>query len=280
LKLFGALDGEGNLLESGADKGFLIVAAIRGTVAVAGGMTHFATTKERVRQKSEETGKIPVFGVLDMLMNCRAWWLNMAYVVCYGVANIVMMQSMTYFATYVLGSTAYTAAIMLVFLVSSTAASFFVGLIDRAAGRKKAMALAAFIILMGKLWFLLNPYSLAAVYGSTVCSGFGLAVGFVLFNTNRSVIADMIEAKHGRRIDSVIPTSDNFLQKLATAGATFLSTAFLSLAGYNAELSAQPEAAVNTIIFLIGGVPAILAAVMLAVALLNPIEREETGGAP
>ena len=48
----------------------------------------------------------------------------------------------------------------------------------------------------------------------------------------------------------------------------------LASAGFNAELPAQPQSAIDTICALLGWVPMAVAAVMLTVVFFHPIEKE------
>ena len=61
---------------------------------------------------------------------------------------------------------------------------------------------------------------------------------------------------------------------MAKAGANLLMTGVLSAAGFNAELPAQPQAAINTICALLGWVPMLVAGIMLVVVFFHPIEKD------
>jgi sugar (glycoside-pentoside-hexuronide) transporter len=274
LKLFGALDASGNLSATGAPRGFIIVASIMGSIVIVGSFVHYFTTQERVKQISDETGHIPIQRVFSMLIGCRSWWFNTAYIICYGVINLLLMSSLTYYATYVLGSTAAATLIQAAYLVASVGTSFIVGAIDQKLGRRKTMMLAAIIAIVGKVWFIIQPASIGAIYVNAVTVGVSVAFAFILFNTNRNNMVDIIEAKDGRRIDSLIATTDNLASKLAVAGATLLFTQLLENAGYNADLAAQPAAAITVIDNMLGWAPGIASLIMLVVAFFIPIEQE------
>ena len=128
--------------------------------------------------------------------------------------------------------------------------------------------------MVGKIWFVLDPYSLGAIYTNGITVSFSMALAFVCFNTNRNNIADLIEWKNDRRIDSMVSTCDNLASKLSKAGANLLMTGVLAAAGFNAELPAQPQSAIDTICALLGWVPMLVAAVMLVIVFFHPIEKE------
>ena len=275
LDLFGGLDAAGNVLQD--EKGefaFFCAAIIMGIVCIAGSFAHYFTTRERVKQEVEDDSKIPFFTAVKMLLGCKSWVINMFYVLCYGMLNLLVMSTVNYYATYVLGSGSAATPILAAFLVTSVVATILASPIDKMLGRRKAMIFSAIIHILGKVWFVLDPFSMGAIYCNGICVAFSMALAFVCFNTNRNNIADLVEHKNGRRIDSLVSTCDNLASKLAKAGANLLMTGALAAAGFNAELPAQPTSAINTICALLGWVPMIVACIMLVIVFFHPIEKE------
>ena len=274
LKLFGAMDAKGNLKPDTSARGFLLAAIVMGTICVAGSLVHYFTTKERVKQASEDEGKLSVKAVTGMLFRSRAWILNTLYVICYGVINVLTMTCMTYWATYVKGSTAAATAIQAAYLAASVLFSFLVAPIDRAIGRKRTMVLGAALYVAGKIWFVAEPYSGGAMYVNAVSMGFAVTIAFVMFNTNRNNIVDLIEWRDGRRLDSLVSTADNLASKLATAGAVQVISLTLSRAGFDAGRPSQPPAVPSAINAMIGWAPMLFSVLMLAVVLFLDIEED------
>jgi GPH family glycoside/pentoside/hexuronide:cation symporter/glucuronide carrier protein len=184
------------------------------------------------------------------------------------------MSTVNYYATYVLGSASAATPILAVFLVVSIIATLCAGPIDQKLGRRNTMMLSAVIHILGKIWFVLDPYSMGAIYFNGAAVAFSMAIAFVMFNTNRNNIADLVEWKNTRRIDSFVSTLDNLASKLAKAGANLLMTGALAAAGFNAELPTQPQTAIDTICALLGWVPMIVAVIMLVIVFFHPIEKE------
>ncbi|MCE5236722.1 MAG: MFS transporter [Clostridiaceae bacterium] len=275
LKLFGGLDAGGNLVQGGAgSRGFLFTAAVMGAVCVLGCFAHYFTTKERVKPLAEKEERLSAKAVAKMLLSSRPWVLNTLYIICYNIINLLLMTCITYYATYVMKSTGAATAIQAAYLVASVAASFLVSPIDKAIGRKKTMLLAALIFIVGKLWFVLDPFSVGAIYVNAVTVGVAVAITFVMFNTNRNNIVDIIEWKNGRRLDSMVSTADNLASKLAVAGATQLIAVSMHLSGFNADIVEQPAATISTINAMIGWVPMLVAALMFGVLLFFNIEKD------
>lgn len=274
LKLFGALDTKGNLIESTSARGFLLAAMVMGGVCIVGSLAHYFTTKERVQPIAEEETHLSAKQVFGMLFRCKGWVLNTLYVICYGVNNLLMMASITYYATYVLGSTGAATMIQAAYLVASITASFLVAPVDKRLGRRKTMMLGAAIFVLGKIWFILSPASLGAVYLNAITVGIGATTAFVMFNTNRNNLVDIIEWKEGRRLDSLVSTADNLAAKLATAGATQLMAVSLAMNGFDSTLAAQPAGAVGAINAMLGWVPAVLSVFMFVVVSRLDIEND------
>ncbi len=275
LGLFGGLDAKGNVMANDAGKHAVFCAAIvMAAVCVLGSFAHYFTTKERVKQASGDDTKISFLTAARMLLKCKSWVVNMLYVVCYGILNLLIMSTINYYATYVLGSSAAATPILAVFLVVSVISTILAGPIDAKLGRRGTMVFSAAAYVAGKIWFVLDPYSMGAIYVNGIFTAFAMSLAFVCFNTNRNNIADLVEFQNGRRIDSLVSTVDNLGAKLSKAGTSLVMTSVLASAGFVEKASSQPQAAIDTICALLGWVPMLVAAIMLVVVWLHPIEKE------
>ena len=275
LGLFGGLDANGNVAQDESGRqAFFYAAMVMGCVCIFGSLVHYFTTKERVKQQSEDNSKVSIAQAAKMLLSCRSWVMNTLYIICYGMLNLLIMSTINYYATYVLGSASAATPILAVFLATAVVTTLFASAIDKKLGRRNTMVTAAIIYMVGKIWFVLNPYSMGAIYCNGITVAISMNLAFVMFNTNRNNIADLIEVKNGRRIDSLVSTCDNLASKLAKAGANLLMTGTLAAAGFNAELPTQPQSAIDTICALLGWVPMIVAVIMLVISIFHPIEKE------
>jgi sugar (glycoside-pentoside-hexuronide) transporter len=273
LKLFGALDTAGNL-NANATRGFLFTAIVMGIIVIAGCFVHYFTTKERVKSIAEVEDTLSLKTVVRMLLHSKSWVLNSLYIICYQVINLLLMTCIVYYATYILKRTSASMLIQAVYLVTSIVTTVLVGALDRALGRKRLMVIAILVSFVGRIVLIVSPYTVSSIYICAIAVGFSVSVAYIMMNTNRNNIVDLIEWKDGRRLDSMVSTADGLASKLATAGATQFIAVLLSVNGFNAALAAQPQSAVNTIILLLGWVPFVVSVIMLAVVLLMDIEKE------
>ncbi len=273
--LFGGLDEAGNVMAGPAgEKAFFLSACVMGLVCIAGSLTHYFTTRERVKQVSQDEAKLSALEVAKMLLSCKSWVMNMLFVLCYGMLNLLIMSNLNYYATYILGSGAAATPLMALFLVTAVIATIVCVPVDKKLGRRKTMMLAALIYMLGKIPFVLNPYSMVNIYINGVSTSVSMNFAFVMFNTNRNNISDLIEWRSGRRIDSLISTCENLVSKLSKAAVNLLMTGAMAAAGFNAELPQQPQAALDTICALLGWVPMVISLFMLLSAFFHPIEKE------
>lgn len=275
LDLFGGLDESGNVMANHAGQtAFVYAACVMGAICIIGGLVHYFTTKERIQQEAEDDSKLGIIEVFRMLLSCKSWVMNALYIIAYGILNLLIMSTVNYYATYVLGSASAATPIMAVFLAVSVIGTLGCIPVDKKLGRKKTMILGCIIYMVGKIPFLINPYSFVTIYINGITVAIAMAFAFVLFNTNRNNLADLIEFRSGRRIDSLVSTCDNLAAKLSKAGVNLAMTAALGKAGFDAELSVQPQSAIDTICALLGWVPCVVAAIMLVIAFFHPIEKE------
>ena len=150
--------------------------------------------------------------------------------------------------------------------------------IDSLLGRKKTMALAALIQVVGKIPFVLNPTREVNAYINAISAGMGLTMTFIMFNVNRNNISDIVEIINGRRLDTMVSTGDSLVSKIAEAAVDKLFLVALVAAGFNASLAdqgaVQNAATQNTICALLGWIPALVAVALLIVALTIDTQKE------
>ncbi|MBR2780062.1 MAG: MFS transporter [Eubacteriaceae bacterium] len=275
VKLFGGLKGKGAIIGSSDAPALFKTACLMGVICIAGALTHYFTTRERVRQIEDNEEKISLIKGYRMLFRCRSCVLNMFYVICYGINNTLIMTSINYYAAYIMGSSSAATPILAVYLVVAIVVSLVTPSVDRRIGRKRMKLLGAAVLIAGKIPFILNPYSVANVYINAFTVGIGSTVAFIMFNTNRNNIADIVEWQNGRRIDSLVASGDNLAAKLAEAGTTQLMAMALSAAGFSESLKqAQTPETIKTITSFIGWVPFAVSVVMFAVLMAMDIEKE------
>jgi Na+/melibiose symporter-like transporter len=277
VKAFGGLK-DHKVINSSDSPAIFKSALFMGVLIVAGCLIHYFTTKERVRQVSDNEEKIGIIETYRMLFKCKSWVRNMFYVMCYGVSTCLLTSSITYYCAYVLNNSSLSTPIMAAYLVASIIFSIITPRIDSLLGRKKTMGLAALLQVIGKIPFILAPASIINAFINAVFTGMGLTMTFVLFNTNRNSISDIVEVQNGRRLDSMVATGDTLVSKIAEAAVDKLFLVALAAAGFSAKLAdeglLQNAATQNTINALLGWIPALVGLLMFVVCIGIDTDKE------
>ena len=274
VKMFGGLK-ESKIISKADSKPLFFTACALGLVCVVGCLAHYFTTKERVKPIEEKEEKINLIDVYKLLFSCKSWVFNMLYVLGYGVNNALMMTNITYYASYILGDVNASTPILAVYLVIAIITSLSAGKIDSKLGRKKTMILSCAVQLLGKIPFAIAPLGMIGIYINAATTGFGATLAFIMFNTNRNNIVDIIEFEKGKRIDSLAGAGDNLITKFAEAIANKLIGVLLAVSGFAAVLGLnQPGEVITSICLMLGWIPAAVALFMLIVVLIMDIEKE------
>lgn len=274
LKLFGALDAKGNLIDAAGSRGFFLAASVMGVICIIGCLIHYFTTKERVEPENDSDEHIGMIEAFKVMYSYKPFVMNTLYILVYGIINLLIMSCLTYYCTYVMGSTAAVTPIQAVYLLMSLLTSAVAGAIDRKLGRKKTMLLAAVFYVLGKVWFIFDPYSMGAIYVNAITMGVASAITFIMFNTNRNNLSDLIEWHGGRRMDGMIGTADNLATKLGEALAAQMMTGALAYFGFSTKTAVQSASAVNAINAMLGWVPALLGVIMFVIILFMDIDKD------
>ena len=164
-----------------------------------------------------------------------------------------------------MGSTAAATPIQAAYLVVALLMSLAVSAIDKKFGRRKTMMIGAAFYIISKIWFVITPNNPAAMYFNAAGTGVGVSIIYVMFNTNRNNIVDLVEDTEGRRLDSMVSTVDNLAAKLSQSLVTWLIGFALGKAGFDAANAVQPTIVKNTLNFMLGWAPLILGILMFLV---------------
>jgi len=261
VKMFGGLK---TAIYTEEDSAALLKTSIlMAAIAIMGCFLHYFTSKERIRQQDDNEDHIGFLETFKMLFSIKSWVANMMFILCYGIASALVMAEINDYAAYIYGDSTLATPVLAVYVVTAMIGSILIGKIDDKLGRKNTMIFSAVIQIVGKIPFIINPYSLANIYINAASCALGIQGAFILFNTNRNNVADIVEFKFGRRIDSMVATCDNLITKLAEAVAVWIMGIALAKSGYDAALGvAQPAATKATICALLGWVPAVICVFM------------------
>lgn len=253
---------------------FTKAAVIMGIICILGSLFHYFTSHERIKQSDDNEKKLGFIEAYSRLFKCKSWALNMAYILCYGIINTLIMNNINYYAAFILGDSNMSLPIQATYLVFAIITSIVAPMIDSKLGRKKTMIFGALIQIVGKIPFLINPYSMVSIIINAITFSIGITLTFIMFNTNRNNITDILAYQNGFRMDSMVGAGDNLITKLAEAGANKIMTSALATAGFVSTAIVQSEVTNKAIISLMGLVPGIFAILMIVVLLFMDVNKE------
>ena len=277
VKAFGGLR-DHKVINSSDSPAIFRTAVLLGVIIAFGFLLHYFTSKERVKQTSEKEEKINIVDTYKALFRCKSWVKNMFYVMFYGISGSLMQSSITYFCAYVLNDSSKAGPVMGIYLLFSMVFALLGPKIDSLIGRKKTMVLAALILILGRIPFIIDPKNYAFLILTSITTGASLSLSFIMFSTNRNMISDIVELQNGRRLDTIVSTGDSLANKIASGVVDKITLMALAAAGFNAALAdqglLQNISTQNTIIAFLGIVPVIIALCMMFLVMAIDIQKE------
>lgn len=265
------VDANGKLINP--ERGFLIGAILVGIIWIAGSWFHYFTTRERVLPEEGVEQKVSFKECFVLLFGTREWVENTLYYLFYNFSIVFVTSSTVYYATYVLHDAGAVTPILAAYILSTIVALPFVGIIHKKIGRKNTMILGAVILILSKIYFMINPASMIAAISNGLLVGIGVAFAMNAFTTARADVADLICWRSGKRIENLISSIGTTVSKVGVAVCSFAIGMVLELTGYSSELTVQPDAAVKAIEAYMGIVPLIMAVIMLVIACTSVVEK-------
>lgn len=269
----GGLDSLGNIIDE--PRGFLIGASVVAVIYAITPLIAYRACKERIISPKPQAGE-KIWSTLKLLFKYKNWRLNLSFELIYYVSNLLMTSNMIYYAKYVQGSSSYVTLVMALYMVGSLIMFPFVGVLNRKFGRKKTMSIAALVLIASKVVLLINMTSLTLLMAHSVLVGVGVAICSVMFISNRADIVDVVAARTGRRLETIVSTLCTFVSKLAMSLVSFAIGIVLELCNYKAELAVQSIETVNCLKAMMGIAPLVLYILMIFVVSRLTIDKDVT----
>ena len=275
VRLFGGLQEHNAIIGKSDGPALFMTALVMGALVLLGCFVHYATSRERVREREVHEDKVSIADTYRMLFRCRSWVWNMVYNMCYGVVNTLVMTAINYYAAYILGASSKATPILAVYLVVSLAVSMLTPKIDSVLGRKRTMYLGVLSQIVFKIPFLIDPRFEPFVYLNAFSMGFGATICFIMLNQNRNSISDVVELQNRRRLDAMVSTGDNLMAKLAEALVTQGIAFSLAATGFNEALKLNQSVGTQDVICaLLGWAPVVVLVVMFVATRFMDIDKE------
>ncbi len=274
VRAFGGTDAAGQVVDK--SRGFMWGAAVIGLIIIVGCLFTYFTTRERVKPIEEREEKLKMFYVLKIMFQNKSWLQNSIFTLFYFSSNIMVTGSIAYYASYVLSDSGGVTLIMGMFALGSLLVLPLVSYVSKRYGRRVSMICGASLLIFSKLFVMAFPASLIAAMAHSLFMGMSVGFNIVLIGTNRADLVDLLEWKHGRRVENMMNSLSGFISKCGSSAALLLMGLGLQIGGYVANAPTQSQAAVTAILAFQGIVPLIFGAIMLVVALVIKLDGEVT----
>ncbi len=273
LKMMGAMDEKGNLADG---KKFVWAATIICAVATACVMVYYFTVHEKYKADKQGAKNLKFTDALKYLLKEKLWIYNVLQNIMIALNTSLVTANLAYYATYELNSTSILTKILLINMLCSLAVYPFIGKLSAKFGRTRTLYIAFGIMALGKLIFSIYPSSIISAYVNVVSIGVATGLGQVVLGANRNEIADRVDEREHVRVDGLVGTSVTFSLKIASAVATYLTTALLQRVGFDGSLPVQPPEVLRTLHGLMGWIPlAIIAVVVLLTTDFKAIKKNK-----
>ncbi len=242
------LDSAGEMINP--RKGFVVAAAIAGSVVIFTSAFNFFTSKERVFDDVSE--KIPFAKCCKILLGNREFNFNLAILFLYGLYSTIISGYALYYCTYVINNAGIASVVMATYVFGIIAMLPVVNKLYKKLGRKKVISIGTAVLTAGSLVFLIFARQTFAPFVLCAAIGIGTELITVMLSLNRADITDMVSESQGARMDGMVNNVMYFVQKLGNALLTFLLGVVLEYSHFDGNLTTQPESAVRAIILIMG----------------------------
>ena len=251
-------------------RGFFLTTVILGGFMLVGSYFHYFTSKERVKPMQETSEKLTFPEAIKLLLSSKDWIWCILFWAFMSIQVDLQQINVVYVASHVLRDPDSVMIMLVFFLGGAFAVVPFVKKLYTRFGRRNFLIGMSLLVAAAKVWYIFVPLSLPAILLNALFCGAGMSVTSVVVSTAMSDVADLIEWEKGRRIENMISAMGGLAMKIAVSLSIMAVGFAYELAGYNAELSVQPQSAINAINIFFGLVPAIL--VLLATFCVSRID--------
>ena len=262
LTMMGAMDSNGNLADGSK---FVWAAAIICAVAVAAVLIYYFTVHESYRSEQSNVNNLKFTDAVKYLAKERLWVNNVLQTLMISICTSLVTSNIAYYATYELHSTTILTRILLINTLCSLLVYPFIGKMNAKFGKQKTLYISFAILVLGKVIFALFPHSIYSAYINVVSIGVGTGLGQVVLFANRNDIADKVDEKEHVRVDGMVGTTVTFSLKVASALATYLTTALLDRVGFDGSLPTQTDAVLSTLRGLMGWIPLVFMVIIILI---------------
>lgn len=210
--------------------------------------------KERVVPAGDEKAKTSLKEYLNIFAQGPVLAL-LGFNLMFATGYYLYQAVNAYFFTYVMKDLALLGSVSSFMLVGLLPGIFLSGWVTRKLGKKRAMILAALLMMFGFLIRWIAPTSAPLIYVSTILAGFTFGLWMPVSMVLMADVIDYIEFKLNHRSEPAVASITSFISKAGNSLGGAIPGFVLGFAGYIAGSQQQPSSAISAITILSIGVP-------------------------
>ena len=261
-----------------ATAGWSAMAALFGLIAVFPILLTWRSTRGYERHREEEP-KLTPRAIWGALTKNRSFYPILGLYVLAGAGANFVIATAVYWSTYWFGyGEEETSLLFATFALAQIIWVPILAWVGRKIGKRLTVAYSyglAVIVLVG-LWFI-KPMGGAELGIAALLLSLGSVINPALWIIAGAMIADSVEVdefKTGQRREGVYYSAASFVQKVAIALVLWSTGVILERSGYIAGVE-QSASSLTAIRALVSWAPALLIALAIIFALVNPMTREK-----
>ncbi|MBM7635095.1 GPH family glycoside/pentoside/hexuronide:cation symporter [Geomicrobium sediminis] len=251
--------------------GWSAVAVIYAVIAIVLLYITFLKTKERVVSVSSEPIKIKE-GLVSLFRN-KYWVVITVFCVLFYTVVAVVQGSGLYYATWILNNQQVYPLIGITQILPMIIALFFVGPLIHRFGKRNTVLVGIVICMIGNVFKVIDPYSLAIILTGNVIVAIGIMPTFAVLFAMINDTAEYGEFKTGKRTVGLINSGASFGIKVGTGLGLASIGWLLSIGGYVGTAEEQVPSALESIKFIFIFLPVVLSVMMFICLLFFTLDK-------
>ena len=186
------------------------------------------------------------------------------------IANLTAATN--YYFKYIFGDIGAASLISMASIVTPLALAFF-PVLTRKFGTVNILRAGAVLGVVGYVIRMIGGTNMITLVLGSLLSGLGIIPVSMMISIYLIDCMDFGEWKTGVRVEGVMASVNSFTSKLGSGIASGLVGVIMGMAGYDGNLSVQPDSAITAIKFLFNGLPLIGMAILLLLAILYNLDK-------
>jgi GPH family glycoside/pentoside/hexuronide:cation symporter len=255
-------------------KGFLVTMILFSSIALLLFLNMFANTKERVKAIDEKP--LPMREGVKALKGNVPWLIMLLMSLFLWITTSIQGQTSIYYMTYYMKKPELIPIVnsmQLLMIFSMVIAPFVVKKI----GNRNTIIMGSVVSILGYLIAITggNSLSVPVLLAGLLISGLGMGVGAGLIFAMMADTVDYGEWKSGVRAQGLLYSAASFGVKVGMGLGGALGGVILSMGGYVANSTAQPESALAAISFNYLWAPIIGQIIMITLLLFYRLDKDQ-----